>query len=171
MLLIGLGIGLIVVGIVAIVRGRIQLSKSRAVVGIPARLLGVGFLFPFPLGFLAALIYTVANVPDATRPDVVEKWTKEHEWALTGIQAGVMIGLAVVLVIIAAMAAKPVTEIERGARRKRIAEYDDEVEEDRRRRRRTDDLDDRAEGDRPRRRRDDYDDEDEPRPRRRRDED
>jgi hypothetical protein len=169
MLLIGLGIGLIVVGIVAIVRGRLQLSKSRAVVGVPARLLGVGFLFPFPLGFLAAMIYTVANVPDATRPDVVDKWTKDNELVLTGITAGVMIGLAVVLVIIAAMAAKPVAEIERSERRKRVAEYDDEVEDDRRRRQRDARYDNDDEDDRPRRSRDD--EEDEPRPRRRRDDD
>jgi len=152
MLVLGIGIGMIIAGILALVRGRLQLSNNKAVQGPWAYLLGVALLTPLPLGFLAALIYTLLNV-DPNRPDQVEKWTKDHSTTLDLIVLGVEIGLGLIIVIIAASLAKPLAR--RG--RSRVSNDYDDYEEDRPRRRRPRDEYDYEE-DRPRRRRDDLDD-------------
>jgi MFS family permease len=168
MLVIGLGVGMIIAGIVAIVRGRLQLSQTRAVQGVAARLLGVALLAPLPLGFLAALVYTMLNV-DPNRPDQVEKWTHDHEMTLNLIIAGVELGLGLLIVIIAAVLARPLPPEGRRRRRRPADDYDDYEDDRPRRRRPADEADDfpsrrrRAdpqeyEDDRPRRQRDDLDD-------------
>jgi hypothetical protein len=163
MLLIGLGIGLMVAGIIALATGRMKFSKNRAVQGVPARLLGVALLAPLPAGFLAAMIYTMAHI-DPNKPDQAQEWGRQHDGAITAVMAGTMIGLAVLIIVIAAFLAKP---IKPQRKRKRRNDYDD-VEDDRPRRRRDQTADD--EDDRPRRRRPAADvDDDEDRPRRKRD--
>ena len=147
MLLIGLGIGIMVAGIFAIVRGRIQFSKTRAVQGVAARLLGVALLAPLPAGFLAATIYTLAHV-DPNNPDQVREWGQQNDATITGVMAGTMIGLAVLIIAIAAVLAKPID----GPRRKRRDDFDEDERERPRRRAELDEDDDR-----PRRRGDDLD--------------
>jgi hypothetical protein len=169
MLVFGLGVGMIIAGIVAIIRGRLQLSQTKAVQGVPARLLGVALLSPLPLGFLVALGYTMLNV-DPNRPDEVEKWTHDHEMTLNLIVAGVEIGLGLLIVIIGAVLAKPLPREGRRRRRRPADEYDDYADDRPRPRRKSggdeDDFPSRRrradpddyEDDRPRRRRDDLDD-------------
>jgi hypothetical protein len=147
-MILGLEIGLIIVGILALVRGRIQLSKGKTVQGAPARLLGLLALTPLPVAFFVIMVYTLANT-DINRPDLVEKWAEDNKWTLTAIEAGVVIGIGVLFIILAAVMGKPVAEIEHEVKRKRVADYDDEFEDDQ-----------------PRRSRDEYDDEDDDRPRR-----
>ena len=164
MLVIGLGVGMIIAGIMAIIRGRLQLTQTKAVQGVAARLLGVALLTPLPVGFLVALVYTIMSV-DPNRPDQVEEWTKKNSMTLDLIVAGVEIGLGLVIVVIAAFLAKPLPK--KGHRfRRREDDYDDYEDEPRprRHRRSADDEDDI-----PRRRRPDADDYDDDRPRRRRD--
>jgi hypothetical protein len=154
MLIFGLGIGLIVAGIVALVRGRLQFSKTKAVVGAPARVLGAALITPLPVSFLVAIIYTMTQI-DPNRPDQAKAWAKDNELTITAIQAGTMIGLAVLIIVIAAFLAKPI-EARRPSRRD---EYDDYEQDDRPRRPRRDERADDEDDDRPRRRRhDDYDD-------------
>ena len=150
MLIIGLGIGMIIAGIIALVRGRLQLSQRKAVQGVPAYILGVALLTPLPLGFLVAIIYTILSV-DPNKPDQVEQWTNDNEMVLNWIVAGVEIGLGLIIIIIAACLAKPLPDVARQVGRRPV-DYDDE------RPRRLepteyDDLDDRPRGQR-------YDDED-----------
>jgi hypothetical protein len=167
-MILGLEIGLIIVGILALVRGRIQLSKGKTVQGAPARLLGLLALTPLPVAFFVIMVYTLANT-DINRPDLVEKWAEDNKWTLTAIEAGVVIGIGVLFIILVAVMGKPVAEVEREVRKKRVADYDDEFEDDRPRRRRAAEYDE-GEDDRPHRRRDEYDADDDRRPRRRRDE-
>ena len=159
MLVIGLGIGLIIAGLVALIRGQLKLSQKKAVQGVPARLLGIALMTPLPLGFLAALVYTMMSV-DPNRPDAVERWTKDNEMTLNLIIAGVEIGLALIIIIVAAFLAKPLPADGGRSARRRERDYDDYEDEPRPRRK-------RDENDGPRgRRAADYDDEDD-RPRRR----
>jgi len=159
MLICGLGIGLMIAGIVALVMGRIKLTPTRAVQGVPARLIGVALLTPLPVSFLVVLIYTISHV-DVNRQDQVDAWAKEHDTQLTLIMAGVMIGMAIVIIAIAALLAKPI----KPARRRKRRDRDEDFEEGDRPRRRRDELED--EEDRPRRRRPAAEDEDDDRPRR-----
>ena len=153
MIVIGIGIGMIIAGILALVRGRFQLSNKKAVYGAPAYLLGVALLAPLPLGFLVAMIYMLLNV-DMNNQAEAEKWGREHDPTLTAIVAGVEIGLGLIIVIIAACLAEPLRRAGRSSRAR--DEYDDyEDERPRRRRRPRDRYED--DDDRPRRR-DDLDD-------------
>lgn len=153
MLLIGLGIGLMVAGIIALATGRMKFTKTRAVQGVPARLLGAALLAPLPVGFLAAMIYTMANI-DPNQPEQAKEWARQNDGAITAVMAGTMIGLAVLIIIIAAFLAKP---IEPERKRYRRGDYDDFEDEGDRPRRRRDETDDDRD-DLPRRRRADEDD-------------
>src|SRR5262245_60232876 len=147
MLVIGLGIGMIVGGIVAMVRGRLQLTNNRAVRVVWVYLLGVALISALPLGMLVMFGYMLMNV-DPNKPDEVDRWGKEHEVTLMLIVAGVEIGVGVIVFIIGACLAKPyATDDGRFAARER--DYDDEYEGRPRRRHVTEDY----EEDRPRRRR------------------
>src|SRR5260221_12666627 len=107
---------------------------------------------PLPVAFLVAISYTMANV-DATKPDEVQAWTNNHEMQINGIMAGTMIGMAVLIIVIAAFLARPL-QTDAGRRKRRDDEYDDyEGDEDRPRRRPRADDDDL-----PRKKRDDLDD-------------
>ena len=44
-----LAIGMLIAGIVALIRGKFQLTKASVVEGVPARIIGVIFLLPLPL--------------------------------------------------------------------------------------------------------------------------
>jgi hypothetical protein len=153
MIVIGIGIGMIIAGIMALVRGRFQLSNNKAVYGAPAYLLGVALLAPLPLGFLVATIYMLLNV-DMNNQAEAEKWAKEHDPTLTAIVAGVEIGLGLIIVIIAACLAQPLRRAARSSSARN--DYDDHEDERPGRRRPRDAYD--YEDDRPRRRRDDLDD-------------
>jgi hypothetical protein len=161
MLVIGLGVGMIIAGIMAIIRGRLQLTQTKAVQGIPARLLGIALLAPLPVGFLVALVYTIMSV-DPNRPDEADRWAKDNEMTLNLIVAGVEIGLGLLIIVIAAFLAKPLPK--KGARsfRRGQDDYDDYEDAPPRRRPAKADADDL-----PRRRRHDPDDYDDDRPRRR----
>ena len=153
MLVIGLGIGMIVAGIVAMVRGRLQLTNNRAVRGVWVYLLGVAMISALPLGMLVMFGYMLMNV-DPNKPDEVDRWGKDHEVTLMLIVAGVEIGVGVIVFIIGACLAKPYSTDD-GRFAAREHDYDDDYEGRPRRRRVTEDYED----DRPRRRRpDNYED-------------
>jgi len=158
MLVIGLGIGMIVAGIIALVRGRLQLSNTKAVTGVWAYLLGLALMAALPLGFFIAFVYMLMNV-DPNKPDQVDQWGKEHELTLALIVAAVEIGIGLGVVIIGFLVATPYSPNEgRHARRER--DYDDEYE-GRARRKRPMVEDGYEDDDRPRRR--SYEDEGRPR--------
>jgi hypothetical protein len=125
MLIIGLGIGMIIAGIITLVRGRLQLSQRKAVQGVPAYILGVALLTPLPLGFLVAITYTILNV-DPNKPEQLEQWTNDNEMVLNGIVAGVEIGLGLIIIVIAACLAKPLSDESQQVGR-RTVDYDDEL--------------------------------------------
>lgn len=124
-MILGMQIALFVIGIMALIRGRITLSKTRVVVGISARLLGLLALTPFPLSMLAGVVVTMANVDDPTDPQKVQEWTRDNEWTLIAIQAGVVIGIGVLIFLIASVVSRPVDEVEREITSRKTDDYDD----------------------------------------------
>src|SRR5262245_2602052 len=164
-MIIGLGIGMIIMDLIALVRGRLQLTQTKAVQGVPARLLGLAFLAPLPVGFMVAILYAMMSV-DPNRPDQVDQWTKDNESTLNWIVGGVEVGLGLIIIVIAALLATPLPKGANRPSRRGQDDYDDYEEAPLRRRPRgAGDYDD--EDDIPRRRRPDPDDYDDDRPRRR----
>lgn len=173
----GLEIGLAIFGLIALVRGKMTLTKNKIVVGIPARLLGLIALAPFPIFLLVGVAFGVMN---ANAPDP-EKVAKDNQGLFTAIEVGVVILTAIVVFAVGAMVAVSPAEAKR---RERGDRYDDEYEDDEyerpRRRGSRDDEEDEdrprrpargedEDGERPPRRRGSDDGDEDDRPRRRRD--
>jgi hypothetical protein len=163
-MILGAEIGLAIMGLLALIRGRMTVSKTKVVVGWPARLLGLLALTPLPLVLLIGIIYVAANV-DATDQAAAERFAQEHKGTITLIEGVTVAAIAFAVIGLAAAAGAHPDEVDRRTR-PRAEEYDDYEDDDRPRRRRRDQLED---DERPRRVRRDDDGDD--RPRRRRDDD
>ena len=102
-MILGMEIGLAIVGLIALFGGKFTISKTKVVQGMPARLLGLLALTPFPLALVVVLGYVAANAP--ANP---EQFVKDNQWTLIGIEAGIVITIAVLLFVIgAAVATNP----------------------------------------------------------------
>lgn len=163
-MILGLEIGMLIFGLVALVRGKFTLSKNKVVEGAAARLLGLLALTPLPLALAVVFLYVAASSP--ANP---EKFAEDNKLTIALIEAGVVIGIAVLVFGIGAAIGKDPAEARRRKKKRRDEDdYDDEEDYDRpRRRSRQYEEDDEDEDDRPRRRsRRDDDDDYEDRPRR-----
>jgi hypothetical protein len=144
-----MGIGMLVFGIIALVRGQFSLTRTKVVTGVPARIIGLILLLPLPLMLVGGLLIGIVYAAQGKQPTADD---------LRGVgivlELGVILTCFLVAVIIAGATAQPP---------KRRRPRDDEDEEDRdeepRPRRYAED-----EEDQPRRRRADEDEG--PRPRR-----
>jgi hypothetical protein len=156
-MILGLEIGLFIFGILALVRGRMTLTKSKVVEGVPARLIGMLALTPLPVAFLIGVAYAIIAAPADP-----EKFAEDNKWTLMGIEAAIVIGVAIMVFVIGMLVAVDPKEARR--RKRRYEDEDDEAEDDydrpRRRRSRDEEEDDENESGRPRRRRRRDDDED-----------
>jgi hypothetical protein len=68
-------VGMVVMGILALTRGTIKLSFRRAVVGTPARIIGVLLILPLPMYFAFVVVAGVImaelpQVPDRREPPI-----------------------------------------------------------------------------------------------------
>ena len=93
-MILGIEIALLVVGVLALVRGKLPLDKSHAVYGLPARFLGLIALTPLPASFVVVAAYTILNVPSGN-PAAVDQFVADNRWILIAIEAGIAIGVAV----------------------------------------------------------------------------
>jgi hypothetical protein len=108
---------MIVVGLLALVRGKMTISKTKVVVGTPARLLGLLALTPYPIAIVALLLYAASKGGQVGEDD---------RWTLTAIEGGIVIGMAILVFVLGSLFAVDPKEAARRARR----EEDDEYEED-----------------------------------------
>jgi len=86
---------MLIVGIIALVRGRFKLSKNKEVTGGKARLVGLILLAPFPLAFCAGILLAIGsggNI-DPTTALVVE--------------VGLVFGGLITAIVVALAVAKP----------------------------------------------------------------
>lgn len=168
-MILGAEIGLAIWGLIALIRGRMVVSKTKVVIGVPARLLGLLALTPLPLALMFVTIYLAANA-DLTDQAAAERFAQEHKWTITLIE-GLTVGVIAfgVMGIAAAVGVSP-EDADRRKRRRRDEDYDDYEDDGPRVSRRP--RRDADEDDRPRRaRRDEREDDDDDRPRRRRHDD
>lgn len=164
-MILGMEIGLLIYGIIALVRGKFAFSKTKVAVGGPAYAAGIVAVLPLPLAFGLVLVYVMA-MGVRGRPLVDEAQIRTPA---TIIEVGTTLVCFAVAMTIAGIYGRPPEEASR--KKKRYREYDDDDEDDRPRRRRRSraDEEDRDDEDRPRRsRRPVVEDDDEPprRPRR-----
>lgn len=138
-------IGLFILGIVTLVRGRFDFSPTKVAQGAPAYIAGVILLLPFPLAFGVGLIIGIVF---ATQGRFL---VPEDQIWLGLVEVGISLGcLGLALLICLLNATNPYDR----KRARRDADWDDEAEDDYPRRRRRSRIED------------DPDEEDDPPPRR-----
>jgi len=178
-MIIGLEIGLLIFGFVALIRGKFTITKNKVVEGMPARLLGALAILPLPLLVGLGILLGLAKG---------EQFFVKNKLQLTIAEAAIVVVFAIIIFGVGAAIGKPPRkqrrcrdEIDddeddyhygqkaRSRRDDRNDRDDDEDEDDRpKRSRRSLREEDEYEEDRPRRRsRRDDDDDDYDRPRRR----
>ena len=119
-----LEIVLAVFGLIGLFSGRLPLSKTKVVLGVPARLLGALALAPMPMAFVVILGYVASQAP--ANP---ERFAEDNKLTIAIIEAViVLVTAALVFGIASAVAVNP-QDAER--RRRRREESDDEYEDDR----------------------------------------
>jgi hypothetical protein len=144
-MIIGAEIGLIIAGILALVRGKMTVSKNKVATGSPAYIGGVIMLLPIPLAFVLVLAYGILMASRRGNVDEAQLRTP----AII-IEISTLAACFIAAMVIGAVYGKPPVQEKRRKRRDPDEDYDDE------------DLDRQA---RRRRRDSDDDEDDEPRPR------
>ena len=119
-MILGIEIALLVMGFLALCRGRLTIGKNKVVLGIPARLLGVLALSPLPVAFVLGIGYVLANAP----PGQEEQFTDENQTTLMVIEAAVVLSTAAAIYALGTAVAVDPAEAERLDRRRRG--YEDE---------------------------------------------
>ncbi len=89
--MLGFEIVLTVVGVLALCRGRLAVTRTRVVVGTPARVLGLVALTPLPLAATAGLLLAMSENPAEPRS------LAQVVWILNGIELGICLCVAVVV--------------------------------------------------------------------------
>jgi hypothetical protein len=68
-MILGMEIAMFVIGIMALVRGKLKLGKNKEVTGTPARLLGLIGFVPIPLAIVLNIVAIVVLVAGGHRVD------------------------------------------------------------------------------------------------------
>src|SRR5262245_32613854 len=95
-MILGIEVALIVVGIMAIARGRLPLDKTRSVYGMPARLLGFVALTPIPVSAVVVAVYLASHASSGD-PAAVERAVDDNRYTLMIIEATITLGVAFVV--------------------------------------------------------------------------
>ena len=92
-MILGAEIGLLVYGIIVLIRGRYNLGKGRTVTGSRARLLGAVCLAPIPLAMTAGFAIGFLN-PEA-------QIAGRLQGLIAGIEVAILIGTVIMLMLMA----------------------------------------------------------------------
>ena len=92
-MILGAEIGLLVYGIIVLIRGRYNLGKGKAVTGSRARLLGAVCLAPIPLAMTAGFVVGFLN-PEA-------QMAGQLNGLIAGIEVAILIGTVIALMLTA----------------------------------------------------------------------
>ena len=91
-MILGMEIAMLVIGFLALVRGKLTITSTKVVEGAPARLLGMLAMTPLPLAFGVGIAFVVTQ--GGNNP---EQFAEDNRWTLTAIEAGIVIGVAVLV--------------------------------------------------------------------------
>jgi hypothetical protein len=120
---------LLILGIITLVKGQINVSKDKMIVGAPARWIGAILLLPLPVAFLVGFFWAMMIVAQGRNPD-----PKEMQPAAAIIEIGIF-GVCMLAVFLIATASEKVPVVKPEKRRARVEEdeYEEDYYEDRRR--------------------------------------
>ena len=97
-MILGMEIGLAIVGILALIRGKFTVTKKKIVEGIPARLLGVMCLTPIPLVLLVSIAYVAIS-----HPKDPEQFVKDKQLTITLLEAAIVIAIGLFVFVVGAV--------------------------------------------------------------------
>ena len=120
-MILGIEIALAIYGLIGLFGGKMTLSKTKVVLGVPARLLGLLALTPLPAAFVVIIVYVAARAPADP-----ERFAADNKITIAVIEAVIVIGIAILVFGIGAAFA---VNLQEAARRKRRYESDDEEDE------------------------------------------
>jgi hypothetical protein len=139
-MILGLEIGLLIGGILALVRGKMNFSKNKVATGAPAYIAGVIMLLPIPLAF--GIIFCYGFFVGA-RGGVIDE--KSLRTTAIIIEVGIVLLCLAIAMLIAVIYGEPPLEASRKKRRERFEDEDfEEEDEDRNDRQRKPRRDPRA---------------------------
>lgn len=92
-MLCALEIGLLIWGIVTLIKGRLTVSKNKVVTGGRARLIGVIMLLPLPLAFIMGAIIGVTKAANNQSADMTDP-------VLIGVEAAIVLGLGALAIVL-----------------------------------------------------------------------
>jgi hypothetical protein len=92
-MIIGAELGLLIYGIIALIKGQFSMGKGKKVQGSSARVLGIISLLPMPLAAIAGFVIGFLN-PDATAAG-------RMKWVIVGTEASILAGIVIVLILLA----------------------------------------------------------------------
>jgi hypothetical protein len=125
-MILGIEIAMAIYGLMGLFGGKMTISKTKVVLGAPARLLGAIALTPLPVAFVVILLYVASQNP--ANP---ERFADENKLTIALIEAVVVIGIAILVFGIGAAIAVDPREANRRARRAARDDYEDEYNDDR----------------------------------------
>jgi uncharacterized membrane protein YeaQ/YmgE (transglycosylase-associated protein family) len=91
-MIFGAEIGLLVFGLITLIRGQFNMGKDKKIVGPKARLLGIICLAPLLLSMIVGLLIGFSN-PEAVAGGQLKGIT-------TGIEIGILIGALIILTLL-----------------------------------------------------------------------
>ena len=94
-MILGAQIGLLVYGIIVLIKGQYGMGKGKKVTGSKARLLGGLCLAPLPLSMIAGFIIGVSN------PEAVS--TGELQYTIAGVETAILVCTVTALIVLAKM--------------------------------------------------------------------
>ena len=104
--MLGIEVGLVIVGVLALTRRRLPVTRTKVVLGTPARLLGLVALTPLPLAVLAGVLCAMSeNSTEPTPPARII-------WLLMGIELGISLCVAGIVFGVGALVAVRPNEAE-----------------------------------------------------------
>lgn len=93
-MILGAEIGLLIVGLLALFRGKLSVGKGRELLGTRARILGAACLMPLPLSFILGLAFGIYLGLSGVDPSTIQT---KYQWHFVGIEAAVVVGTVIVL--------------------------------------------------------------------------
>ncbi|MBT8339336.1 MAG: hypothetical protein HKP58_04160 [Desulfatitalea sp.] len=92
-MIFGAELGLLIYGVMALIKGQFSIGKGKKVQGSSARVLGIISLLPMPLSAMAGFVIGFLN-PDAEAAG-------QMKWTIVGVEVSILAGIVVVLMLLA----------------------------------------------------------------------